>query len=154
MILAARAMPASWTIHYLARFGSAIMLSIVGGFSQFLSGYGQNNTMPTAQRLRQPTPSPVSSPQHRAAATKNQANLQARQIAAQNVFADTNQYRSGGLEELHQHPTDDLSRPGHANCRLRAPDLDFSSLYPDPVKEALRELKRERTNPKSDRLPR
>ena len=33
-------------------------------------------------------------------------------------------------------------------------DLDFSSLYPDPVKEALRELKRERAGTKPDRLPR
>ena len=33
-------------------------------------------------------------------------------------------------------------------------DLDFSSLYPDPVKEALRELKRERVGVKLDGLSR
>jgi len=112
------------TIIILARFGSAIMLSIVGGFSQFLSGSAeQHNANGTTITTTDPVTGLVTTTQ--SGGNQNQANLQARQIAAQNVSQTLTNIAQEPFEELHQHPNDDLSRPGHANCRLRAPDLDF-----------------------------
>jgi type IV secretion system protein VirB10 len=72
--------------HYLERFGSAIMLSIVGGAAQFLSAYGQNsnsNGNGTVTTTTDPVTGLVT--QTQTGLNQNQLSLQAREIAAQNV---------------------------------------------------------------------
>lgn len=136
--------------HYLERFGSAAVLSLVGGVSQFLSSYGQNNngygsggfvtTDPTTGLVTQ--------------TGGNQQLLQARQIAAQNVSQSlTNIAQEALKNSINIPPTIYLDQGTKIIVFVRR-DLDFSSLYPDPVKEALKELRHERAGAQLDRLSR
>jgi type IV secretion system protein VirB10 len=140
--------------HYLERFGSAIMLSLVGGVSQFLSGYGQtfNNANGTTITTTDPATGLVTTTQ--TGGNQNQLSLQARQIAAQNVSQTLTYMAQDALKNSINIPQTIYLDQGSRIIVFVRRDLDFSSLYPDPVKEALRELKSERGRPKSDRLPR
>jgi type IV secretion system protein VirB10 len=139
--------------HYVERFGSAIMLSLVGGVSQFLSAYGQNyNTNGNGTIITTTDPVTGIVTQTQTGVNQNQLSLQARQIAAQNVSQTlTNIAQEALRNSINIPPTIYLDQGTRIIVFVRR-DLDFSALYPDPVKEALRELKRERTGAKSDRL--
>jgi type IV secretion system protein VirB10 len=139
--------------HYVQRFGAAIMLSMVGGASQFLSAYGQNNNG-SGNGTIVTTTNPVTGvvTQTETGVNQNQLTLQAREIAAQNVSQTlTNIAQEALRNSINIPPTIYLDQGTRIIVFVRR-DLDFSSLYPDPVKEALTELKRERAAAKSDRL--
>ncbi|AZO82080.1 MULTISPECIES: type IV secretion system protein VirB10 [unclassified Bosea (in: a-proteobacteria)] len=140
--------------HYLERFGAAIMLSLVGGAAQFLSGFGQNYDS-TGNGTVVTTTDPVTGAvtQTQTGVGQNQLSLQARQIAAQNVSQTlTNIAQEALKNSINIPPTIHLDQGIRIIVFVRR-DLDFSSLYPDPVKEALRELRRERTIQKPHGLP-
>lgn len=141
--------------HYVQRFGSAIMLSIVGGAAQFLSAYGQNTNNNTGNGTIITTTDPVTgavTQTQTGGVNQNQLTLQARQIAAQNVSQTlTNIAQEALRNSINIPPTINLDQGTRIIVFVRR-DLDFSALYPDPVKEALRELKRERSGAKSDGL--
>lgn len=139
--------------HYVERFGSAIMLSLVGGVSQFLSAYGQNyNTNGNSTIITTTDPVTGIVTQTQTGVNQNQLSLQARQIAAQNVSQTlTNIAQEALRNSINIPPTIYLHQGTRIIVFVRR-DLDFSALYPDPVKEALRELKRERAGAKSDGL--
>ena len=139
--------------HYLERFGSAIMLSVVGGVSQFLSAYGQNtNTNGNGSIITTTDPVTGIVTQTQTGVNQNQLSLQAREIAAQNVSQTlTNIAQEALRNSINIPPTIYLDQGTRIIVFVRR-DLDFSALYPDPVKEALRELKRERAGAKSDGL--
>lgn len=134
--------------HYLERFGSAIMLSLVGGVAQFLSAYGQSgNNLGTGTIIT--TTDPVTGTVTQTQTGVNQRlTLQAREIAAQNVSQTlTNIAQEALRNSINIPPTIYLDQGTRIIVFVRR-DLDFSALYPDPVKEALRELKRERAGAK------
>ncbi len=140
--------------HYLERFGSAVMLSLVGGVSQFLSAYGQNTNNTNGNGTIITTTDPVTGivTQTQTGVNQNQLSLQARQIAAQNVSQTlTNIAQEALRNSINIPPTIYLDQGTRIIVFVRR-DLDFSSFYPDPVKEALTELKRERAATKPDRL--
>ena len=139
--------------HYVERFGSAIMLSIVGGAAQFLSAYGQNaNNTGNGTIITTTDPMTGAVTQTQTGVNQNQLSLQARQIAAQNVSQTlTNIAQQALRNSINIPPTIYLDQGTRIIVFVRR-DLDFSALYPDPVKEALRELKRERASTKSDSL--
>ncbi|MDF2119196.1 type IV secretion system protein VirB10 [Roseiarcaceae bacterium H3SJ34-1] len=140
--------------HYLERFGSAIMLSIVGGAAQFLSAFGQNTNSNTGNGTVITTTDPVTGAvtQTQTGGNQNQLTLQAREIAAQNVSQTlTNIAREALRNSINIPPTIYLDQGTRIIVFVRR-DLDFSALYPDPVKEAIRELKRERAGTKPDGL--
>lgn len=139
--------------HYVERFGSAVMLSLVGGVSQFLSAYGQNyNTNGNGTIITTTDPVTGIITQTQTGVNQNQLSLQARQIAAQNVSQTlTNIAQEALRNSINIPPTIYLDQGTRIIVFVRR-DLDFSALYPDPVKEALRELKRERAGTKPDRL--
>ncbi len=140
--------------HYLERFGSAVMLSLVGGVSQFLSTYGQNTNNAYGNGTVITTTDPVTGivTQTQTGVNQNQLSLQARQIAAQNVSQTlTNIAQEALRNSINIPPTIYLDQGTRIIVFVRR-DLDFSALYPDPVKEALRELKRERAGTKPDGL--
>jgi type IV secretion system protein VirB10 len=138
--------------HYVERFGAAILLSVVGGAAQFLSAYGQSaaNNAGTVTTTTDPVTGIVTQTQSGA---QNQLNLQAREIAAQNVSQTlTNIAQEALRNSINIPPTIHLDQGSRIVVFVRR-DLDFSSFYPDPVKEALQEIKRERANAKPDSLP-
>jgi type IV secretion system protein VirB10 len=137
--------------HYVKRFGSAIMLSIVGGAAQFLSAYGQNSNgygNGTVVTTTDPVTGAVT--QTQTGVNQNQLSLQAREIAAQNISQTlTNIAEEALRNSINIPPTIYLDQGTRIIVFVRR-DLDFSAFYPDPVKEALRELKREHRGAKSD----
>jgi type IV secretion system protein VirB10 len=139
--------------HYVERFGSAVMLSFVGGASQFLSAYGQNtNGYGVGSVITTTDPVTGIVTQTQTGVNQNQLSLQARQIAAQNVSQTlTNIAQKALRNSINIPPTIYLDQGTRIIVFVRR-DLDFSALYPDPVKQALRELKRERASAKSDGL--
>ena len=141
--------------HYVERFGSAILLSLVGGAAQFLSGYGQNyGTAGTGSVTTVTDPVTGLTTTTQSGLNQNYLNLQARQIAAQNVSQTLTTIAQEALRNsIHIPPTIHLDQGSRIIVFVRR-DLDFSSLYPDPVKEALRELRRERAGARRDGLPR
>lgn len=139
--------------HYVERFGAAIMLSIVGGAAQFLSSWGQttaNNNNGSTITTTDPTTGAVT--QIQTGANQSQLALQARQIGAQNVSQTlTNIAQEALKNSINIPPTIYLDQGSRIIVFVRR-DLDFSTLYPDPVKEALQEIRRERAGAKSDNL--
>ena len=109
--------------HYAERFGAAIVLSIVGGASSFLTGLGQAAQSTT-------TTSGVQT-------AAQQAQAQSAQTVSQ-TFADM--ANSTLKEQMTIPPTINIDQGTPIIVFVRR-DLDFSSLYDDPVKEALRQLK-------------
>lgn len=133
--------------HYVERFGSAIMLSLVGGAAQFLSGYGQNyNNTGNGSTITTTDPVTGVVTQTQTGVNQNQMALQARQIAAQNVSQTlTNIAQEALKNSINIPPTIYLDQGSKIIVFVRR-DLDFSAFYPDPVKEALQEIKRERAS--------
>jgi type IV secretion system protein VirB10 len=109
--------------HYAERFGAAIVLSIVGGASSYLTGLGQA-AQTTASTNGVQTAS-------------QQAQAQSAQTVSQ-TFADM--ANSTLKEQMTIPPTINIDQGTSILVFVRR-DLDFSSLYDDPVKEALYELK-------------
>jgi type IV secretion system protein VirB10 len=108
------------------RFGSAILLSVVGAGSSWLTGYGNSQYSSTGN-------SSSSSDSDRAAEL-------ARETIAQ-TFSDLASQALG--ENLRIPPTINVRQGERIFVYVRQ-DLDFSAMYPDPVVEALREIKHER----------
>ncbi|QRM32753.1 type IV secretion system protein VirB10 [Microvirga sp. VF16] len=111
--------------HYPERFGSAILLSVVGGVSSFLAGLnneGQTAVAGGGSYIQQ------------------QAQSQAQQTIAQTMSDLANQALKDSITIP---PTIHVDQGTRIMVFVRR-DLDFSSLYQDPVKEALHELRRSR----------
>jgi type IV secretion system protein VirB10 len=106
------------------RFGSAILLSIVGAGSSFLTGYGNGQ---------------YSSSGNGDSDSDRAAEL-ARETIAQ-TFSDMANQALG--ESLRIAPTISVHQGERIFVYVRQ-DLDFSAMYPDPVEEALKEIKHER----------
>ena len=107
--------------HYAERFGAAIVLSIVGGGSAYLSGLGQAGPTSTSTAL---TPA-----------------QQAQASAAQTISQTYAEMANSTLKEQMAIPPTIHIDQGTPIIVFVKRDLDFSNLYVDPVKEALRELK-------------
>ncbi len=112
--------------HYFQRFGSAILLSIVGGGSQYIAGMGQG----------------VGS--YDPALGANQQGAYGQQIASQAVSQNMNTIAGEALRNsLTIPPTINVDQGTRIMIFVRR-DLDFSSLYPDPVREMVKALKQVR----------
>jgi len=137
--------------HYIERFGSAIMLSLVGGASQFIASLGQNSqaSQPSTTTIYNPATGQTTTTQTQA----NQNNSQARQIATQQVSQSLNQIANEALKDSIKIPPTIYVDQGSRIIVFVRKDLDFSELYPDPVKQALQEIKRERRS-SANNLPR
>ena len=108
--------------HYVQRFGAAILLSIVGGASSFLAGLnsaGQSVTTASGTTVLQ------------------QAQTQAQQTTSQTMSDLANQ----ALKDSINIPPTIFVDQGTPIIVFVKRDLDFSTQYLDPVKEALYELR-------------
>jgi type IV secretion system protein VirB10 len=123
--------------HFAQRFVNAALLTITGGVAQFVGNLGNNNNTTGATYAYDPTTGnliPVSN-------NTNQTLATARQIGAQTAAQSVSQMAQEALkDEIHIPPTIHVEQGTRIIVFVKR-DLDFSSLYPDPVKEALHELK-------------
>ncbi|TXR49509.1 type IV secretion system protein VirB10 [Phyllobacterium endophyticum] len=108
------------------RFGSAILLSIVGAGSSYLTGYGSNQY--------------DSGSGNNGSSDSDRAAELAREVIAQTFSDMANQALA---ENLKIPPTISVHQGERIFVYVRQ-DLDFSAMYPDPVEEALKEIKHER----------
>ena len=107
---------------YRERFGSAILLSIVGAGASYLTGYGSGQASGSDND------------------DAEDAEALARETIAQTFSDMANQALS---ENLRIPPTISVSQGERIFVYVRQ-DLDFSALYDDPVTEALKDIRRER----------
>ena len=129
---------------WVERFGSAIMLSLVGAASQFIAGLGVRDTSGTGSTstVTDPVTGLVTTTQ--AGGSQLTQADRARQIAAQTTSQTLTQIAQEALRDsLAIPPTIHLDQGSRVIVFVRR-DLDFSALYPDPVREALREIQAER----------
>ena len=131
--------------HYMQRFGSAILLSIVGGGSQYVSGMGQGtNAYGGVVSTYDPATGTTTTTQ------PNAQNAYGQQIASQAVSQNMNTIAGEALQNsLHIPPTINVDQGTRIMIFVRR-DLDFSSLYPDPVREMVKALKRDRARVSGD----
>ncbi|CAN7571605.1 type IV secretion system protein VirB10 [Pararhizobium sp. LjRoot255] len=106
------------------RFGSAILLSIVGAGSSYLTGYGSGQFSSSGD----------------GETDSDRAAELARETIAQTFSGMANQALA---ENLKIPPTISVHQGERIFVNVRQ-DLDFSAMYPDPVEEALKEIKHER----------
>ncbi len=104
------------------RFGSAIMLSVVGAGASFLTGYGSDEAFGDDNSEAQ------------------RGEELARETIAETFSDMANQALS---ENLRIPPTISVSQGERIFVYVRQ-DLDFSAMYDDPVTEAMKEIQRER----------
>jgi type IV secretion system protein VirB10 len=110
--------------HYFERFGSAILLSIVGGASSFVAGLNSAGQSVTA-----------------AAGTGSSVGLQAQTQAQQTASQTFSDLANQALKDsVNIPPTVNVDQGTRIIVFVKR-DLDFSQWYPDPVKEALYELR-------------
>jgi type IV secretion system protein VirB10 len=124
--------------HFLQRFGGAALLTITGGVAQFVAAVGNlQNSQPT-QFVLDPTTNtlvPIS------AVTQNQIVANGGQIAAQSMSQGITKMAEMALSnDINIPPTINVDQGTQIIVFVKR-DLDFSDLYPDPVKEALYELR-------------
>ncbi|ESW64232.1 TrbI/VirB10 family protein, partial [Mesorhizobium sp. LSJC280B00] len=134
-------MPGEVDNHYFERFGSAILLSVVGGATQFIANLGNDqNGSNTNQTYTDPQTGQTVTIQTQ----PNQYLQSARQIGAQQVSQSLNRIAEEALRNsINIAPTIHVDQGSRIMVFVRR-DLDFSEFYPDPVREALREIRRER----------
>ena len=134
--------------HFLDRFGSAALLTITGGAAQFVAGLGNNQNLYAGQQYAlDPTTQtlvPISGP------SQNQILQNGRQVGAQSASQSISRMAEEALkDEIHIPPTIHVDQGTRIIVFVKR-DLDFSDLYPDPVKEALYELKHPHKRARSD----
>jgi type IV secretion system protein VirB10 len=110
--------------HYLERFGAAAVLSLVGGVSSFVAGLNSDGSSNSSS-----------------SSTNSNAQTQAQQTLSQTMADMAN---IALKDSINIPPTIHIDQGTEIMIFVRK-DLDFSSLYPDPVKEALNELRRVKT---------
>ncbi|MFK0333905.1 type IV secretion system protein VirB10 [Rhizobium sp. NPDC090275] len=108
--------------HYLERFGAASVLSLVGGVSSFIAGLNTNGSSSTTS----------------SSSTASDAQTQAQQTISQTMAEMAN---TALKDSINIPPTIYVDQGTQIVVFVRR-DLDFSALYPDPVKEAVNELRR------------
>ncbi|MQB34237.1 type IV secretion system protein VirB10 [Rhizobium rhizogenes] len=110
--------------HYLERFGAAAMLSMVGGISSFVAGLNSDGSSNSGS----------------SSSSSSDAQTQAQQTLSQTMAEMAN---IALKDSINIPPTIYVDQGTQIMVFVRK-DLDFSSLYPDPVKEAVNELRRAR----------
>lgn len=105
--------------HYFERFGSSVLLSVIGGGAAYVAGLGGANS--TASTT---------------------TGVDARALAAQTLSQEMTKTAQIALQEsINIPPTIHVDQGTDILVMVRR-DLDFRKFYPDPVAVALKELKR------------
>lgn len=129
--------------HNFERFGSAILLTVLGGVSQFIGTLGQEDEQPS---VTVSTVDPVTGNVITTTTEGNNDANDAREIAAQAASQSLNDLANSALEDnLNIAPTIHVNQGERIIVMVRQ-DLDFSELYLDPVIEEYNRLKNPKKN--------
>lgn len=126
--------------HWLERFGSAIVLSIVGGAAEYLSALAD----PSGGR-RQETITrvdPITGEVTTITIDPERTEEEARQIAIERSASTMTELAKEAFEDSRNIPPTIYVDQGTSVIVFVRRDLDFSELYADPVQEELARLKR------------
>lgn len=126
--------------HYAERFGAATALTFIGAGASFLSGWGFGAGGQSSQ-----TQTTITNPDGTTTTlTTQDLSVQARQKATDATAQSLTKMAEDTLQEYIKIPPTIHVDQGEPIVIFVRRDLDFSALYPDPVIEALRQIKRER----------
>lgn len=122
----------------LQRFGSAFLLTVIGGVSQYVAALGQPPQIPSVTTT---TVDPITGAITTATTEGNSSQNNARQIGAQTAAQSLQQMANEALRSNINVPPTIHVRQGERIIVMVRRDLDFSKLYLDPVLEEYQRLK-------------
>lgn len=128
--------------HYAERFGAATALTFIGAGASFLSSWGFG----AGGQATQTQSSTKNAAGVTVTDTTQDLSIQARQKAADATAQSLTKMAEDTLQEYLKIPPTIHVDQGEAIVIFLRRDLDFSAFYPDPVIEALRQIKNERRN--------
>lgn len=128
--------------HYAERFGAATALTFIGAGASFLSSWGFG----AGGQATQSQSSTTNAAGVTVTVTTQDLSVQARQKAADASAQSLQKMAEDTLQEYLKIPPTIHVDQGEPIVIFLRRDLDFSAFYPDPVIEALRQIKNERRN--------
>ena len=128
--------------HYAERFGAATALTFIGAGASFFSSWGFG----AGGQATQSQSSTTNAAGVTVTVTTQDLSVQARQKAADASAQSLQKMAEDTLQEYLKIPPTIHVDQGEPIVIFLRRDLDFSAFYPDPVIEALRQIKNERRN--------
>jgi type IV secretion system protein VirB10 len=122
----------------IQRFGSAFLLTVIGGVSQYVAALGQPPQIPSVTIS---TVDPITGAIITTTTEGNTSQNNARQIGAQTAAQSLQQMANEALRSNINVPPTIHVRQGERIIVMVRRDLDFSKLYLDPVLEEYQRLK-------------
>ncbi|MGB8816848.1 MAG: type IV secretion system protein VirB10 [Rhizobiaceae bacterium] len=122
----------------IQRFGSAFLLTVIGGVSQYVAALGQPPQIPSVTIS---TVDPITGAIITTTTEGNTSQTNARQIGAQTASQSLQQMANEALRSNINVPPTIHVRQGERIIVMVRRDLDFSKLYLDPVLEEYQRLK-------------
>lgn len=124
--------------HFWERFGTAIMLSVIGGASEFVASLGQS-TAQAAQSIT--TTDPVTGVVTTITAEPTRSAAEARSIGAEKASTILQDIAKEAFRDSSKIPPTIYVAQGEPVIVYLRRDVDFSSFYADPVRQELMRLK-------------
>lgn len=125
--------------HFWERFGSAIMLSVIGGAAEYVSSLGQDTSSTTANTIS--TVDPVTGAVTTITTQPRQSETAARQIAAEKTSATLQDIANEAFKDSANIPPTIYVPQGESIIVYLRRDVDFSAFYADPVRQEMMRLK-------------
>ncbi|RWX74887.1 TrbI/VirB10 family protein [Neorhizobium lilium] len=124
--------------HFWERFGSAIMLSVIGGAAEYVAALGQD-TASTANTVS--TVNPVTGAVTTITTQPSATDAAARSIAAEKSSAILQDIANEAFKDSRNIPPTIYVPQGESIIVYLRRDLDFSDFYADPVRQEMMRLK-------------
>lgn len=125
--------------HFWERFGSAIMLSVIGGAAEYVSALGETATE-SARSIS--TVDPITGAVTTITTEPSRTAAEARSIAAEKSSAILQDIANAAFKESSKIPPTIYVAQGEPIVVYLRRDLDFSAFYADPVRQEMMRLKR------------
>ncbi|WP_160011081.1 type IV secretion system protein VirB10 [Rhizobium sp. 18055] len=125
--------------HFWERFGSAIMLSVIGGAAEYVASLGQADTATSAQSVS--TTDPVTGITTTITTQPSRSASEARAIAAERSSSILRDIANEAFKDSSKIPPTIYIAQGEPMIVFLRRDLDFSAFYADPVRQEMKRLK-------------
>ncbi|MCO5154053.1 MULTISPECIES: type IV secretion system protein VirB10 [unclassified Shinella] len=125
--------------HFWERFGSAIILSVIGGAAEYVSALG-DTASESARSIS--TVDPITGAVTTITTQPSRTSAEARSIAAEKSSAILQDIANEAFKESSKIPPTIYVAQGESIIVYLRRDLDFSAFYADPVRQEMMRLKR------------